>query len=185
MIRFRHSGEPHALSIGMTGVKMGDRVAMIGCGDGARLAAIAGKVGLSGNAVAVVGDSASAERLHKAASQAGVLVDVQVAPSTSLPLDADAFDLAIVDDTGGMIASLGADQWSDTVREVHRVLRPGGRMMIIAAAPRDGLGALLSRQPAPSPFDPVPGLQADGFRSVRMLAEREGLRFIEGVKPRA
>jgi len=27
-------------------------------------------------------------------------------------------------------------------------------------------------------------LQADGFRSVRTLAEREGLVFVEGVKPR-
>jgi hypothetical protein len=27
-------------------------------------------------------------------------------------------------------------------------------------------------------------LEADGFKSVRTLAEREGLVFVEGIKPR-
>ena len=57
--------------------------------------------------------------------------------------------------------------------------------MVIAAAPRGGLGALFTSKTAGPPFDPVPSLEADGFRSVRKLAEREGLIFFEGVKPRA
>jgi len=42
----------------MTGVKMGDRFAQVGCPDGGRLAAVALKVGLSGRAVAIVPDAA-------------------------------------------------------------------------------------------------------------------------------
>src|SRR5207237_1228706 len=59
---------------------------------------------------------------------------------------------------------------------------------VVAAAPRRGLGALLSRgQSAPlcaASGDAIRSLQADGFRSVRTLAEREGLVFVEGIKPR-
>ena len=53
---------PHLLIVGMTGVKMGDRLVQIGCANGGRLAAVAGKVGLSGRAVLVAPDEASALR---------------------------------------------------------------------------------------------------------------------------
>ena len=45
--------DPFTLVVGMTGVKMGDRLVQVGCADGGRLAAVASKVGLSGRAVAV------------------------------------------------------------------------------------------------------------------------------------
>ena len=49
---FLKRDDPHLLIVGMTGVKMGDRFVQIGCAHGGRLAAVAGKVGLSGRAVA-------------------------------------------------------------------------------------------------------------------------------------
>src|SRR5436189_6388718 len=98
--------DPHQLAVGMTGVKLGDRIAEIGCVDGGRMAAIAGKVGLSGRAVVVAADEESAARARKGAANAGVLVEVEIAPPTRLTLDADSVDLAIVDDTGGAIGSL-------------------------------------------------------------------------------
>ena len=56
--------------------------------------------------------------------------------------------------------------------------------MVIGAAPRGGLGALFTRAPSGPPFDAEPALHADGFRAARTLAEREGLRFVEALKPR-
>ena len=70
------------------------------------------------------------------------------------------------------------------VRELLRVLRPGGRAIVIGAAARGGLGALFTAPPRP-PFDAAPSLEADGFKQVRTLAERDGLVFVEGVKPKA
>jgi ubiquinone/menaquinone biosynthesis C-methylase UbiE len=185
---FLKRSDPYALVVGMAGVKMGDRLLQVGCAHGGRLAAIAQKVGLSGRAVVVVPDEASAARARKGAADAGVLVDVEIAPPTRLPVENDGFDLVVVDDTAGMLGAMRPEDRVATVRELLRVARPGGRAMVVGAAPRGGLGALLSRSHGDPSFtasgDANKSLQADGFRSVRTLAEREGLVFVEGIKPR-
>jgi ubiquinone/menaquinone biosynthesis C-methylase UbiE len=180
----RKRDDPFMLVVGMTGVKMGEQFAQVGCAHGGRLAAVAVKVGLSGRAVAVVPDEASALRARKGAEQGGVLVEIEIAPPTQLPLDDAAFDLVVVDDTGGLLATMTANDQVEALREAKRILRAGGRVMVIGAAPRGGLGALFSRSPSGPRFDPTPLLSADGFRSVRMLAERDGLVFVEALKPR-
>ena len=176
--------DPFMLVVGMTGVKMGDRLAQVGCADGARLAAVAAKVGLSGRAVAVVPDESAAARARKGAERAGVLVELETAPPTRLPLEDAAFDLAIIDDTNGLLAGMSADDRVATVHEARRIVRPGGRVMVIGAAPRGGLGALFARTSGAPRFDPTPLLSADDFRAVRTLAERDGLVFVEALKPR-
>ena len=185
---FLKSQNPYLLILGMTGVKMGDRLVQIGCAHGGRFAAVAGKVGLSGRAVVVAPDEASAARARKGAEDAGVLVEVEVAPPTRLPLENDAFDLAVVDDTAGLLGTLSPERRVTAIRELVRVLRPAGRVMIVGAAPRGGFGALLTRAQSGPPFvasgDANIALAADGFKSVRTLAEREGLVFVEGIKPR-
>jgi ubiquinone/menaquinone biosynthesis C-methylase UbiE len=180
----RKRDEPHLLVVGMTGVRLGDRVAQVGCAHGGRLAAVAAKVGISGRAAAFVPDDASAARARKAVDDAGVLVEIEIAPPTALPADAGAFDLAVVDNTGGLLGTMRAEDRVAAVRELLRVLRPGGRTVVIGAAARGGLGALFNRAAAP-PFDAAPSLEADGFMQVRTLAERDGLVFVEGVKPKA
>jgi len=186
---FRKASDPYPLVVSMTGVKMGDRVALIGCAHGARLAAIAGKVGLSGRAVAMVPDESSADRMRKGAEHGGVLVEVEVAPPSRLPAGDGAFDLAVVDDTAGLLGTMRAEERVRSVRELLRILRPGGRVIVLGAAERGGFGAILTRAQSGPPFTASGGanlaLQADGFRSVRTLAEREGIVFVEGVKPRA
>jgi ubiquinone/menaquinone biosynthesis C-methylase UbiE len=179
---------PYLLVVGMTGVKLGDQLLQVGCAHGGRLGAVAAKVGLSGRAVLVAPDESSAERARKGAEDAGVLVEVEVAPPTRLPANADEFDLAVVDDTGGLLGTMRAEDRVASIRELARVVRPGGRVMIIGAGTRGGLGAILTRSQSGPLFvasgDAIQALEADGFRSVRTLAEREGLVFVEGIKPR-
>jgi ubiquinone/menaquinone biosynthesis C-methylase UbiE len=184
MIPFLRSSDPFMLVVGMTGVKLGDRMVQVGCAHGGRLGAVAVKVGISGRAVAVVPDEVSAARVRKGASEAGALVELEIAPPTGLPLEAASFDLAIVDDTQRLLAGMPQEDRGATVRELLRVLRPGGRAMVIGAGPRTGLGALFSRAPQGPQLDPVPLLEAGGFSKVRTLAAREGLVFVEGVKTR-
>jgi ubiquinone/menaquinone biosynthesis C-methylase UbiE len=185
---FSRRDDAFSLVVSMTGVKMGDHLAQIGCAHGARLAAIAAKVGLSGRAIAIVPDESAAARARRGAEHAGVLVEIEVAPPTRLPAADDAFDLAVLDDTGGLLGTMRAGDRVATIRELLRVLRPGGRVMIMGAATRGGFGALLTRAQSGPPFtasgEANLALQADGFKSVRTLAEREGIVFVEGMKPR-
>ena len=76
---------PYLLLEAMTGVRMGDRLLQVGCANGGRLGAVAAKVGLSGRAVAVVPDAEAEARARSGAENAGVLVDVHLAPATKLP----------------------------------------------------------------------------------------------------
>jgi len=175
------------LSISMTGVKLGDRVALLGAPDAQRTAAIAAKVGLSGRAVAVLSDDEAVTRVNKAAADAGVLVDTEVAATSRLPFVDGEFDIAVIDDTGGLLERLSDVDRAAAAREMARVLRPGGRVLLIGGAEPTGLAKLISKTPT-SPFV-ISGrahalLEQSGFGVVRTLAEREGLVFVEGLKPR-
>jgi hypothetical protein len=67
------------------------------------------------------------------------------------------------------------------------VLRPGGRVVAIEAGKRSGLGALLRPVPASQvSYDQTGGtvasLEQGGFAPVRILGDREGLKFTEGLR---
>jgi ubiquinone/menaquinone biosynthesis C-methylase UbiE len=181
--------DSHTLLVSMTGVKLGDRVVFVGCASGPGLAAIAAKVGLSGRAVVIAPDERSAARARKGAEQAGVLIEVEAAPPTKAPLEDAAFDLAVVDDTGGLFGGMPSSERSHAVREIVRILRPGGRVVFLGAGTPTGFASVVSRSPS-TPSLALSGeanraLEANGFGVVRTLADREGLVFVEGIKPRA
>ena len=135
---FSRRDDPYSLVVQMAGVKMGERIVLIGCGNADRMAAIAQKVGLSGRAAASMPDQASADAIRKGAERAGVLVEIDVAPPSRLAADDGAFDLAVVDDTSGVLGTLRPEDRVAAVRELLRILRPGGRVLIMGASPRGG-----------------------------------------------
>ena len=127
-------------------------------------------------------------RARKGAEQAGMLVNVEVAPMTALPVEDRAFDVAVIDDTGGLLSTIRPEDRAALARELFRILRPGGRVVAIGVGSQGGLRALFKRTPS-EPSLAASGalnqlLAADGFRPVRTLAERDGLVFIEAAKPR-
>ena len=185
MFSFLGKTNPYLLMTGMTGVKMGDQILQVGCTDGGALAAVAAKVGLSGRALAVVPDIATAVRVQKGAQRQGVLVDVEVGPPTTLPAGDADIDLVVLDDAARQFASLDTGAQTAIVQEAVRVLKPGGRVLVVSALPAGGLAAVLGRGPKGPAYDATPVLEAGGCRFVRLLGEREGLRFVEGTKARA
>ena len=76
-----------------------------------------------------------------------------------------------------------------TLQQAFRTLAPRGRIVVIERGARGGLGALLGSS-ASAPVDPhykssggaLVALEAEGFRAARLLAERDGLSFFEGVR---
>jgi ubiquinone/menaquinone biosynthesis C-methylase UbiE len=178
---FRSPGE--SLAVSMAGVKLGDRLLIVGCGDPVLIARLAVKTGLTGRAYAVDEAEALTRRAAEVALREGALIEAATTSWQALPCDASAFDVAVIRD---VLPNLAADRGAACVAEVHRVLRPGGRCLVIDTARRTGVGALLRPAPAAghygAPDNVVRALETRGFRAARLLAQREGLVFVEGVK---
>src|SRR5262249_37783684 len=63
-------------------------------------------------------------RLERKVSDRGVAAKVLRAPAEDLPFDDDAFDVAV-----STLVLCGVDDQPRAVRELRRVLRPGGRLL--------------------------------------------------------
>jgi len=172
--------------VAMAGVRMGERLLQIGIDDAALAAALAGKVGLSGTAALAVDRAPDGERARVMAAAAGVLVDIQVAPWRQQAFAADSFDLVVVQSSHGLLAGMTPEERVACLQFAYRVLRHGGRILVIESAPRGGLAGLLRKTVSNPSYDAHGGaagaLKAEGFRPVRSLGEHEGYRFTEGLK---
>jgi ubiquinone/menaquinone biosynthesis C-methylase UbiE len=175
------------LPIKMSGVRMGERLLQIGVDDPTALATMALKTGLSGSTSVAVTDEASAARARAGAAEAGALIDLHVTNLDALPFDNDAFDAVVVHARNGLLVALHAEARADrALREACRVLRRGGRIIVIESGPKGGLAGMLHRYRPDPAYDRAGGtaaaLQTAGFKPVRLLWDREGYRFTEGLK---
>ena len=165
---FRKSAsEPMAVT--MAGVKLGDRFLSIGIRDTAFVAALAVKAGLTGRACAVDADAARASGGALAVEREGALVEVTHAPWGALPFDAASFDVAAARD---VFSTLSPDEKSGCASEVFRVLRGGGRIVVVESTKRARVDA----------SSLTASLTQAGFAAVRMLAEVDQMIFLEGIK---
>ena len=160
------------LHVSMTGVRMGERFLQIGCHDRALLSGLAAKVGLSGTAAVAALDDAEAKRAGGVGAKVGALIETHKIEGRALPFDSNQFDMVVVDDTDGRFAAIADDVRADYLREAKRAVRPGGRIEII-----EGIEAK-----RPQAYDILSDLESVGFKPVRLLAERDGFRFIEGLR---
>ena len=82
----------------MAGIKLGDRLLVVGCSDAILLAQLAVKTGLTGRAFAVDEREAIVTAAGEIATREGALVETATAQWTSLPVETDSFDVAVVRD---------------------------------------------------------------------------------------
>ena len=173
------------LAMGMAGVRLGERVLQAGLGDPKFFARLAGKAGLSGRACAVVDSPSAAGPLEAAAAAEGVLAEVIVASGEPWPIEDGAFDIGIVD--GNALLRGTEQEQRGRLDAVRRAVRPGGRVLVV----RRFAPGLLSRLGfGPSHAEPgaeatmlLTAIERAGFRPARVLAEREGMTFVEGFRP--
>lgn len=185
-LRKRTLSNRDSVPVAMAGVRMGERLLQIGLDDPALAATLASKVGLSGTAALAVDNEGDGDRARALAANAGVLIDVQVAPWRMLPFEANAFDLIVVQSTRGLLASMTPEDRVACLQQAYRVLRDGGRILVIESAPRAGLAGLLRARAVNEHYDAggraEGALKAERFRPVRSLGEHEGYKFTEGLK---
>lgn len=183
VFKLKKSGGPRDLDVSMVGLKLGASVLQLGGRDGQLIAELARAAGISGEACAVTGTEAERENVRRAAGRAGVLVEVRTARLGALPFDAESFDVVVAPD---LLGGLRMNERVPCLQEALRVLRPNGRCVVIEAAQRGGLGSLLSRRTLDRTYlmngGAAGALEAEGFRAVRLLAERAGKSFFEGTK---
>jgi len=172
------------LSVTMVGVKLADRVVVIGCHDPKLIAALAIKSGLTGRTCGVDPSPAVVGEAERVALAEGALAEFASAPLTALPYDASSFDVVVLRD---VMRGTAVSERLPIAAESSRVLRGGGRCMIIdSTASSAGLTSMFGRTPpsdSGAADEIIETLKAAGYVAVRSLAERDGLLFLEAVKP--
>jgi hypothetical protein len=172
MLTRKRAREMDPLHVSMTGVRMGERFLQIGCRDRALLSGLAAKVGLSGSAsvAALVPDDA--KNAAAVGRKVGALIEVQdIEAGRRWPYEDAQFDMIVVDDTQDSFGDSYGDAGGIILGNAFRALRKGGRIEIIGRPRTD------------TRFDPAEELTKAGFKPVRVLAERDGFKFIEGLRP--
>lgn len=150
--RFPDDGPAYAAAVGELGLRAGDRVLDAGCGTGRALPPLRAAVGPSG---VVLGADLTPAMLH-AAVRAGrdrhgrlLLADVAALPLRSRSLDA-VFG-------AGLISHLPRP--AENLRELARVVRPGGVLALFHPIGRAALAARQGRQITPEDLRAEPNLR--------------------------
>jgi ubiquinone/menaquinone biosynthesis C-methylase UbiE len=162
---FRASPPGDPLAVTMTGVKLGDRLLIVGGGQTKLVAQLALKPGLTGRGCTVDESASTTARAAEAALKEGALMESETAPLTALPYPSDSFDVVVMNHT---LRELSPEKRVSVLGETRRVLRDGGRCIAV-----EKRGRAVEIEDA---------FRSAGYRAVRTLAEREGLAFVEGAK---
>jgi SAM-dependent methyltransferase len=169
------------LAVAMTGVRMGERLLQLGVDDPVVAGILASKPGLSGESAVVVANEEAGALARKAVAESGAAANVSVHPLNSLPFAPASFDVIVIHNRGGLLNGPGTDAAAG-LQECLRVLRSGGRLIVLEQGTPAGLGALLKGRAAGS-ASALPLLERAGLRAVRVLGDRDNYRFLEGLRP--
>ncbi|MCX5241172.1 class I SAM-dependent methyltransferase [Streptomyces prunicolor] len=150
--RFPDDGPAYAAAVAELGLRAGDRVLDAGCGTGRALPPLRAAVGRSG---VVVGADLTPAMLE-AAVRAGRGRDgrLLLADVAALPLRSESLDAVFA---AGLIAHL--PQPGENLRELARVVRPGGSLALFHPIGRAALAARQGRQIGPDDLRAVPNLR--------------------------
>jgi len=106
----------------------GESILDVGCGTGSLAIAAMRRVGASGRVCGVDASSEMLARAEKKAHSAGVCAEFRQAPVQSLPFSDGLFDCATAT---VMMHHLSRKSRAECATEVFRVLRPGGRFLVV------------------------------------------------------
>jgi SAM-dependent methyltransferase len=166
--KFPDDGPAYAAAVAQLGLREGDRVLDAGCGTGRALPPLRAAVGPTG---VVVGADLTPAMLRQAVragrDRYGQLLLSDVA---ALPLRSESLDAVF---GAGLIAHLPDP--AENLRELARVVRPGGRLALFHPIGRAALAARQGRQITPDDLRAEPNLRpllaAAGWRMTSYVDE--------------
>lgn len=183
MFKFRRMRSMDPLQVAMTGVRMGERYLQVFCHDVTLTRGLASKTGLSGAAALAAADATQSARAQSAATKVGALIDVRIVNPIAFPWDAASFDMIVIDETGGDFSTLAPLDRRALLGAIKPLLRDGGRVEIIERIGGGFFGGSVTPSASYTQDGGAEGvLRMAGFKPVRTLAERDGFRFVEGLK---
>lgn len=152
----RRNAEKNRWVVEQLELSPGDSYLDVGCGPGLALAAALDRIGSDGRVTGV--DPSPVSVLASRRRVAGA--EVHEARAASLPFDGETFDAASSVNTIGFWPDAGAG-----LREIHRVLKPGGRLGV----------ALRMYDPGAGRLDPASfGATDDDLTEIRNLLRHVG-----------
>ncbi|MCX5080188.1 class I SAM-dependent methyltransferase [Streptomyces sp. NBC_00401] len=151
--RFPDDGPRFEAAVAELGLRAGDRVLDAGCGTGRALPALRDAVGPSGAVLGVDLTPAMLEAAVRAGrDRAGSLM---VADVTRLPVRSGSLDAVF---GSGLVAHLPQPQ--ENLRELARVVRPGGLLALFHPIGRAALAARQGRELTPDDLRAEPNLRS-------------------------
>jgi ubiquinone/menaquinone biosynthesis C-methylase UbiE len=166
----------------------GEKVLDVGCGTGSLAITAKGKAGAS---VEIYGRDAAPEMIDRArqkAAKAGVAIDFQAGVVEALDFPEDTFDVVL---SSFMVHHLPGGLKAKAFAEIYRVLKPGGRLLVVDFEPPQNrlllmlLPLFLTQDMMTIDNSQIPPLLAGvGFTSVKTgNAGHRLASFVWGKKP--
>lgn len=140
-LSFGREGAFRRATLDCAGVALGERVLDVGCGTGTLALAARERVGAAGAVFGVDNGSEMVARAREKARHAGSPVSFEIAPAQALPFDAARFDVVLCT---LVLHHLPAAGRAEAIAEMRRVLRPGGRLLVVDLAHAEGVWAALN-----------------------------------------
>ncbi|HWW82310.1 MAG TPA: methyltransferase domain-containing protein [Vicinamibacterales bacterium] len=136
-------GRPRAFRdalVGLARLQPGESVLDVGCGTGSLAIAAERRVGPTGTVQGVDASPEMIDRAHRKAMNAGVTVTFRQAVAEALPFPDSTFDAVL---STVMLHHLPRKARQQCVGEIRRVLKPGGRVLVVDFASSEKQGSLI------------------------------------------